>query len=54
MARLQDCNYIQLKRKYGRHPEQQNSLLPLSCDLPCNFIPVVREGLAFANLFAAK
>jgi hypothetical protein len=43
-----------LNSKYEYHPEQQNSLPPLSCDLLCNFIPVGREGLAFATLFAAK
>lgn len=35
-------------------PEQQNRLLPLSCDTLCSLIPAKLKGAASANLFAAK
>lgn len=38
----------------GNHPEQQNSLLPLSCVWLDNRIPVDRDGRALASLLAVQ
>lgn len=47
-------NHLEFDRKCGHFQEQQNPLLPPPWLSVCNFIPVWREGLASASLFAAS
>lgn len=52
-ARTKTLRTNQSEQAHGQ-PEQQNSLLALSCDPLRNVIPAWRIGMALANLFAAK